>query len=160
VLLLSLAACAHRRPASIADVRFLVPVDSVPTDSVMLAKLARQHPCVTRVPRLGRHSETFSRRVNCTLVETATAAIRNFEAPPELIPELRPFRIERVRCLTVHGEAARSEVTHEIEVARWTIDFNSDEQPSVGVSIDRLTGEARAYAVPLAGDFGVIDPCD
>jgi len=160
VVLLPLLGCAHRSAAPFVEPHAVVAT-SLRTDSLLLARLAREHPCVTRVPRLSRFSDAVSKNVSCTLVETAIAAIRDLNGTAEVLPDLRQFRIERVGCVTVRQEATRSEWTRRIDSARWMLDFTSDEQPEVGVSIDRRTGEAHAYAVPSSEkDFSVIDPCD
>ena len=161
LVVLPLIACSHRHSERFDDLLRLEAVETtLPTDSTVLARLAREHPCVTRMPRLSRFSESLSTRANCTLMETAIAAIRSLNGAPEVLPDLRQFRVERVQCLTLRQEAARTVITHRIELARWTVDFSSDEQPDVGVSIDRRTGEAHAYAMPPEADFGPIDPCE
>jgi hypothetical protein len=155
-----LVGCAHRQSAPIHDWDILVPVDSLPTDAAVLARLTREHPCVTRVPRLSQTSESFSARTNCALMETAVAAIRNLIGAPEVLQDLREFRIGRVQCITLAQEALRNKLTHRVESAHWMVGFSSDDQPDVAVSISRLTGEARAFAIPAESDFTDIDKCD
>jgi len=137
----------------------LTPI-SLPADSVVLQRLRRDHPCVLHMPRLSRMSDSLSTSTTCTLVETAVDAIRNLSsATPEVLPSLRQFRLERVACASVRQEAYRNDVTGAIELPRWSVEFNSDEQPSIAVEIDRLTGEARAFTVPKEFDFSAIDVC-
>jgi len=112
------------------------------------------------MPRLSRMSDSLSTSTTCTLVETAVDVIRNLSsATPEVLPSLRQFRLERVACASVRQEAYRNDVTGAIELPRWSVEFNSDEQPSIAVEIDRLTGEARAFTVPKEFDFSAIDVC-
>lgn len=160
VVLLPLLGCAHRTTDPFREPHSVVSM-SLPTDSLLLARLGREHPCAIRVPRLSRFSDSVSTKMSCTLVETAIAAIRDLNGAPEALSDLRQFRIERVGCVTVRQEAMRSEWTRKIDAARWTLAFTSDEQPDVGVSIDRRTGEASAYSVHSPeGDVSIIDPCD
>jgi hypothetical protein len=105
-------------------------------------------------------SDPLPRSVVCTLVETAVAAITNLNAAPEVLPDLRQFRIERVHCATVSQQAYRDDLTGAIEMAIWTIELESDEQPDVIVGINRRTGEARAYKAPNEFDFTAVDLCE
>ena len=106
-------------------------------------------------------SDALPRSVVCTLVETAVAAIKNLNAAgPDVLPDLREFRIERVHCATVSQDAYRDDLTGVIEMANWTIEFESDEQPDVAVGINRRTGEARAYKALNEFDFTEVDLCE
>ena len=156
---MSLVACAHHKADPFSDLQTLTPV-SYSADSVVLARLRRQHPCVTRVPRLSRFSEVTAAPKVCTLVETAVATIRDLNGEPEVLPDLREFRVDRVLCATVTEEAYRNDLTERVELARWNVVFTSDEQPDVVVRISRLTGEAHAYRQPAEADFTVVDLCE
>jgi hypothetical protein len=157
--LAALLGCAHRNADPLGDLQTLTTI-SLPTDSAVLVRLGREHPCVTRVPRLSRFSETLSRPVTCTLVETSAAAIRDLTGAPEILPDLRQFRVERVLCVTVRQEAYRNDLTGAIESAHWTIEFESDAQPVVAVEIHRRTGDARAYKTLKEFDASAEDICE
>lgn len=92
VLVLSLFGCVSHRKSDrlrLDDLLTLKP-GPLPTDSAVLARLGREHPCVSRVPRLSRFSESLSKPVLCTLYETAVDAIRDLNAAtPEVLPDLR-----------------------------------------------------------------------
>jgi hypothetical protein len=156
---IALLGCVHRNSDPFGERQTLTTV-SLPTDSAVLARLRREHPCATRVPRLSRYSETLSAPITCTLVETAVAAIRDLSGSPDVLPDLRQFRIERVLCATVRQEAYRSDWTGAIQLSRWTIEFESDAQPSVAVEIHRRTGEARAYKELDEFDASAEDICE
>ena len=159
LLLFALLGCSHRKQNLFPWRETLRPI-SLPADSVVLNRLRREHPCVIRVPRLSRMSDSLSEATTCTLVEAAVDAIRNLSAAtPEVLPSLREFRIERVLCATVRQEAYRNDVTGAIERPFWSVEFDSDEQPGVAVEINRLTGESRAFNVLKEFDFSAIDVC-
>jgi hypothetical protein len=159
LFVIPLLGCAHRKSNPFGELQSLTAV-SFPGDSVVLARLRRQHPCVTRVPRPSRFSDITAPPKVCTLVETAIATIRDLNAAPEVLPDLREFRIDRVLCATVTEEAYRNDLTERVEVARWNIVFSSDEQPDVVVRISRLTGEAQAYKRTPELDVSTVDPCE
>lgn len=156
----SLVGCVHRKKDSLPWLQGTLTPIALPADSVVLKRLSREHPCVIRVPRLSRMSDSLSTATTCTLVATAVDAIQNLSAAdPEVLPSLRQFRIERVLCATLRQEAYRNDMTGAIELPRWSVEFTSDEQPGVAVEINRLTGETRAFNVPKEFDFTAIDVC-
>lgn len=159
LLLMSIAACAHRRSDPFGELQMLTPV-SLPGDSIVVVRLRRQHPCETRVPRMSHFSDDIAASKLCTLVETAVATIRDLKAAADVLPDLREFRIERVLCATVRESAFRNDVTGEIALADWTLEFHSDQQPGVVVGISRLTGEARAYKEHNEFGYSAEDLCE
>ena len=159
IALLPLLGCASRNKDPFPGLQTLTPI-ALPADSVVLQRLRRDHPCVLRLPRLSRMSDSLSTSTTCTLIEAAVDAIKNLNsATPEVLSSLRQFRLERVACASVRQEAYRNEITGAIELPRWSVEFDSDEQPSIAVEINRLTGEARAFNVPKEFDFTAIDVC-
>lgn len=158
-LSLLLLLCACHRSRRIGELQELMPLTNLPTDSAVLARLRQQHPCAPdeRGIRIGGDSLTTS--VRCTLIATAVAAIRDGQGSPEIAADLRQFRPSDARCALIHAEAYRNEVTREIELARWTVAFFSDVQPSLAVDIDRRTGIARAYRERQEFGYGAAPLC-
>jgi hypothetical protein len=90
---------------------------------------------------------------------TAVAAVRDLNAAPEVVPDLRRFRLDQVQCVGLRAEAYRNRVTHAIESPRWIVDFSSDRQPSLTVEIYRETGNARVYRQLNEFGFSAADIC-
>ena len=140
-----LLACGHHGQEASEIAEALPPGAVLPTDSIVLARLRREHPCLAKLPLVRAGADAPPPDTRCTLVTTAVATIQEARAAPELRSLLRQFRLDDVRCTTVRAEAYRNEATQEIEMPRWVVEFHSDRQPGLVVDIDRRTGRARAY---------------
>ena len=128
------------------DLQELTPLASLPTDSSVLARLQQLHPCTGSLPPLQVAADTLPSDVRCILVMTAAAAIQDLNATADLLPDLRQFRLDRVRCVGLQAEAYRNRVTNAVDDrASWFVHFPSDRQPSLTVDIDRRTGVARVF---------------
>ncbi len=144
-LLLLVLLCACHRSRRIDDLQQLIPLTNLPTDPAVLDRIRQQHPCAPEERGIRIGGDSLPASVRCTLVAAAVAAIRDGQGADDIAADLRQFRPRDVRCALIHAEAYRNGATREIELARWTVEFPSDVQPSLAVDIDRRTGTARAY---------------
>jgi hypothetical protein len=76
-----------------------------------------------------------------------------------VLPSLERFDPRKVKCADVRGEAFRNEETGSVADAHWVVEFESDEQPSLTVQIDRLTGAARVYLTLREFGFTAAELC-
>lgn len=160
LLVILLAACRHSRSPEIELGDQLTRItDALPTDSAVLATLARTHPCEPGLPPARPDADSLPPSVRCTLVATALAAIRAHRGAPEVLAGLPPFTVAAVRCFIVHAEAYRNTRTGGIETPRWTVEVLSDRQPALAVDISRLTGDAQTFRVLQEFGFTAAEIC-
>jgi len=122
-------------------------VGPLPTDSAVLARLGRANPCTDHLPPILPHRDSLPPDARCTLITTAIKIIRESSALSEILPELRRFRLDSVACVALRTEGYRNPVTGQPELARWLVEFESENQPPLVAAIDRRTGNGWAYRV-------------
>jgi hypothetical protein len=143
-------ACARQRdPFSLGPWLYLV--DSLPTDSAVMARVARENPCPTPVPRGWIAGDTtLAGGVRCSLVAAGAAAIRNLNTTPQFVPLLRATDPAAAICVSLSAQAYRDPTTGVVDTAtaQWGLEFFFRETPGIVAAINRITGAARAGRTP------------
>jgi hypothetical protein len=147
VVLLAVLACASRQgPAAIDGLQPLDPLDSLATDSAVLARIRLNHPCPSPVPPAWIAADTSLAAGNrCALVAAAVDAVRNRRAAPSVATLLERIDLRSLQCVHLTSEAYRNRVTGRLELTRWTVTLHLPAPPSLTVEIDRLSGEPTVY---------------
>lgn len=147
VLLLALIGCVRKTETTTVSLEpdWFFPVESVSTDSAVLAQISRAYPCPSSVPAAWVVGDsTLGSGVRCSLVAAGVAAIQHHQSVPELLPILRATDVSGFACVALRAEAMRSQ-KGKLDLARWSVSFFSKKTPSLVVDISRVTGEARVY---------------
>ena len=107
------------------------------------SRIQRRFACPRAIPDSWTAGDsTLGAKPRCALVVAAVAAI-NRAAP--LTPALQTITLEHVACVRVDRITLRNPDRERIVSDTWLVEFYSDDQADVAVSLNPVTGTGRAF---------------
>ena len=140
---LPLAVLSAQRPSSAAT--------AIPS------RIQRRFPCPAAIPASwGVADSTLAHAPRCALVAAAVHAVN---ASVARNPRLRNVSLARVGCIKIQRMTFRNPGNERVVSDQWLVDFYSDGQPDLTVSIDPTSGDGRAFISKREFDYSTRQLC-